>query len=451
MRAFFFVPSDGLGPAEVEARDGRLVLLDASGAVVSQGDFMIATRRLTDFDAQGRFGMDGWLEAPEVEGEYTIRAMVEEGGEVVARCDAPLIVTTTPRLSQLAARPMMPMQQWRLGAVQTAEGATSPSALELRVRGGYCVPGSPCELMIWVGSPPANITLEGRGLELEEAAAGTAASGIVRRTATVTGPEAAVTIIAATDGAEVARREVQLPIVQSGVPLRDGASICAAPCEREYVGLEDPVLVDLFRDGVWTGVTTLDPVSSDADGGSQTIALEEPGLWRIQARTDPFGVEAAASHLIYVGDPSDAVTTMKERLVAEGSDDAFTRAMPIDGVPPEDQVAFAAALLEMDIVPLPRARSGRAQEDIGLGEDRASLRWVSALFVLAIGLLVAGWVMRRGLVASAEARALMAEAGDVEATSKKNVLSMTLTVAGIVFATLLAFAAAAILVLTRGV
>jgi hypothetical protein len=445
MRAFFFVPTDGPGPDRADARPVMLELLDEHGEVVAEGDLRIATRDVETATEPGRYGMDGGLTAPDVAGEYTIRAFVREDGETIAHCEAPLVVRDGPRQSPLAARPMMPMQQWRLLPIDGSEEA--PSALELRVRGGYCVPEQPCELLVWVGEPAASVTLEGHGVEIGEAALGEPTPGIVRRTGTVHGPEATVTLVASRDGVEVARRDVQLPIVQSGVWVEQGASICPPPCTLELESIQEgPVLVDLFQDGVWSRVTTM-----PSDGGSHLEVPLDPGVWRAQFRTDPFGVESASSHVVYVGPEEGAVAAIKASLVMQGGEDAFTMALPLADVPAEDQVAFAATLLEMDIVPLPQARSGRVQEDLGLGADRSAARWIAALFVLAVGLLVAGWVMRRGLVASAEARAVMAEAGDEAATSRKNVLSMTLTVAGVVFATLLAFAAAALLLLTRGV
>jgi hypothetical protein len=446
-RAFFFVPTDGPGPDRAEARPAVLTLYDEDGAVAAEGDLVVAAPDVRGLSDPGRYGMAGWLTAPDAEGVYTVRASIREDGETIARCDAPLVVRDSPRASPLAARPMMPMQQWRLSSIETSGRA--PSALELRVRAGFCVPDLPCELLVWVGEPAAVVTLEGHGVEIEGAEGEEPVAGILRRSGTVRGPEASVTLVAARDGTQVARRSVQLPIVQSGVWVEEGPAICEAPCERRIESAhEEPVLVDLFRDGVWSDVSTI-PMDG-RDVFAFAFALE-PGVWRAQFRTDPFGVESASSHVIYVGSEGGAVAAIKARLVMQGADDAFTMALPLDDVPAEEQAAFAATLLEMDIVPLPQARSGRVQEDLGLGQDRSTARWIAALFVLAVGLLVAGWVMRRGLVASAEARAVMAEAGDEAATSRRNVLSMTLTVGGVVFATLLAFAAAALLLLTRGV
>jgi hypothetical protein len=340
---------------------------------------------------------------------------------------------------------MMPMQQWEHGAVTAEPGLHPPRALELRVRGGYCVPEQPCELLVWVGAPAASLQIEGGGVTVLPPTPADSTSGIVRFTGIVRGPEAVATLIARRDGTEVARREVRLLIVQSGVSF-PGDSICGAPCWLGFMGPgEDRLILDAFRGGVWSRA------SSFADR-NQAVPMElDEGLWRLQVRSDPYGVESAASYFLWVGDADAGPRALRALLVSEGAEDPFTLEMPHDAISARDQIAFGGALLETDVVALPRARSGRVQEDIGLGEDRSALRWVSALFVLAIGLLVAGWLMRRGLVASAEARALMSEAGDESASSRKNVVSMTLTVTGIVFATLLAFVAAAILLLTRGV
>jgi len=448
-RAFFFVPSDGIGPADAETRNAVLELVDGAGVVVAEGELMPTLRDVPEVTEDGRFGMDGWLVAPEAAGDYTIHATVYDGDDVTARCDAPLVVTPSPRPSPPQGRPMMPMQQWQLESIQPVQGVMAPSALELRVRGGYCVPDYSCELLVWVGAPAASVRLEGHGATVGDESPSDVTSGIVAHVATVTGPEATVTIIASRDGIEVARRDVRLPIVQSGVPISVGEAICAPPCERTVLGLDDrPVLVDFFRDGVWSRVSTLPP-SSEPDR-HHTTSLEA-GIWAAQLRTDPFGVESAATRLLYVGEEDEAVRAMKQYLVAEEADDAFTRAMPVSGISPNHQVAFGAALLEMDVVALPQARSGRVQADLGLVEDRSALRWVAALAVFAVGLFVAGFVMRRGLLASAEARALLSEAGDEEAMSRKRILSMTLSVSGVVFATILAFVAAALLLLTRGV
>ncbi len=454
-RAFFFVPSTAAGPAQAEMRDVHLELLDEEGSVVAEGEMMSAVRGIAMEGERARFGMDGRLDAPEAPGDYTVRASVSEDGERIARCEAPLVVSDSPRPSPLAARPMMPMQQWRLMPIQASGEA--PDALELRVRGGYCIPEEPCELMVWVGEPAAIVALEGHGVTFADAA-DESTTGLFRRWATVHGPEATVTLVARREGVEVARRDVQLPIVQSGVQVRLDEAICPPPCEIEIPiprpdpGEQptpeptDPVLYDLFRDGVWSEASAI-----STNGRPDATMRPGPGLWRAQFRHDPFGVQSASARVFYVGPTEGAVAALKARLVTQGAEDAFTAAMPLAGVSPEDQVAFAATLLEMDIVPLPQARSGRVQEDLGLGQDRSSARWIAALFVIAVGLLVAGWVMRRGLVASAQARAVMSEAGDEEATSRKNIVSMTLTVAGVVLATLLAFAAAALLMLTRGV
>jgi hypothetical protein len=124
--------------------------------------------------------------------------------------------------------------------------------------------------------------------------------------------------------------------------------------------------------------------------------------------------------------------------------------MPLDGVDTRLQAEFALALLEMDFLPTPIAMSGRAQAESMLDDGRVRVRWIAGLALLAVGLFVVGYMLRRGLAAAAQARALLAEAGDSGARGGRRIAAMTLTVVGIVMVVGLAFVAAAILLLARG-
>ncbi|RLB47545.1 MAG: hypothetical protein DRJ42_25175 [Deltaproteobacteria bacterium] len=455
LRALFFVPGEAISHPELRAAEVAYTVRDEAGAEVLTGVLVPAAAGATA-DLQGlpdgRAGMEGELRAPTAPGRYTLEAEVSQGGEVVARCGAPLVVTNEPRPVPPRGRPMMPMQAWEPRRLVPVPDEVPPEFLELRVRGGYCVPETDCELLVWVGEPAAAVHVEGGGFDASPPRPSTETSGIVRVRARITGPEAVATIVASRDGVVVARREVQLPIVLSGVEVGATPTLCAAPCTPEYESPEAlPLFVDAYREGVWSRASSI--AGREAGAGSLPLSLDE-GLWRVQIRSDPFGSESAATRFIYVGDPGDAdeaLRVVRARLVSEGSHDAFMHAMPLADVAPEDQLAFAAALLEMDVIPLPRGRSSRLQQELGFGQERTNSRWLGALAVFAVGLFVGGFVLRRGLTASAEARAVMLEAEAPGANSRKRVLSMTLTVLGVVLVTILAFAAAALLMLTRGV
>ncbi len=458
VRAFLFeqTPLEGVGVRSVATRVAWR-LEDADGRVAARGRLLPSPPGAHTPEAAEVgtavapfFGMEGVVDVPSRSGEYTLKARAALADGTLARCQAPIQVRADPRTPEPIGFPMHRLQQYALGAIEPVGLGPVPSALELRVRGGRCILGERCTGLVWVGSPPAEVRVEpvsGVGAVGAVEPAGST-DGIVRVEMPIDAPEAEVDVVASRDGADVARRRVHLPVLLGSFSLDVSHAISASPRVEATRAPAPAFIVDAYRERRWERTGS---VARTSDAHELPTGDLNPGLWRIQVRTDPYGADSAAVRFVSIDpSPARALRAIRARLVAEGADDPFTRGIPHAGLDREREAEFALAPLEMDFVPAPIAMSGRMQSTSVLDENRVRARWIAGLSILAVGVFVVGFMLRRGLAAAAQARELLAAAGDRGATGARRVIAMTLTVLGITLVVGLAFVAAMILLLARG-
>lgn len=403
--------------------------------------------------------MEGGLLIPrDARGSYVLiaRAVLPNGTQAVVH--APLRVRPDAPALRPTGRLAMPLQHYTQYAIQTT-GQTPPDALEVRVTSGACVPELRCDLLVYVGEPAAAVEVE-RSRAVTPVARRPEDSGErtgVHAISVVThGPEAQIDVVARRGGAEVARRPVRLPIALGSVALRadtivDGEVV---PHLRvEGASGRSGIIVDAYRDARWQQTATVPTRRAGSDGFDPPFEPLEPGVvWRIQARLDPFSSENAATRLIYVRPRGEGRERTLENVrayaraheIADGLLEAVAREPDLARA-----VAFILAPGELDLLPQPGAMSGHAQAIAGLEGGRSAVRIVAVLALIIAAIFVALIVARRGLDASAEARAVMVAAGDVSVLDERRKRRQTLTVLMISAAVLLAFLAAAAMVIAR--
>jgi hypothetical protein len=197
---------------------------------------------------------------------------------------------------------------------------------------------------------------------------------------------------------------------------------------------------------VWERTGTLSAADATVDTVRAPFPALEPGLWRIQARTDAFSNDAAATRLLFVH-PGGVTTeaALRELVSRMGEDESL-----VGTADPQTAAAYALALAELDVLPRSPPISGRLQADFGIDERRMSLRWLAAAAFALCGLFVALVIARRGVDATLEARRVLVAAGeapsDVTRASRRNALTVGLFVITI----LLCFLAGGMLLLARG-
>jgi hypothetical protein len=424
--------------------------------LVDEREQAIAEARLTPSAVAG---MEGVLDVPPAaSGALSLRGRAAfDGGASVVH--APLQIRPEPPELKRRGRLASPLQQYRAFALKPEEGdEPAPRPFEVRIEGGACVPEHPCVLQVWVGEPAASVRLEATGA-VEVVEDGTPVTdGIATVTLVVHGPEADAVLHAVRDGQVVARRTVRLPIAQGAPVLLVDSPILDAPASPSLRLLGptpgSPVIVDAFREGQWerTGSTRV------GDDGSLRLPFADldAGVWRIQVRTDPFAAGSAAARVLVVrspeGDGEGAVRALAHRAEALALQDPFARRVLASGIlgdaSAEEQVAFLAALQELDLVEQPTALSGYVQETVGAEATIDAWRVLAAVGVGLVGLLVGAYLLWRGWRAAREADQLLAEAmSDLE---PRTVRPGAPAVLGLAFAIALIFALVALFIMTRG-
>lgn len=410
-------------------------------------------------------GSETQLRAPERAGTYLLETSAssnpddENAERVLRRVEVRQGASQPARRGRLQSE----FQRWELSPMERFGEA--PEHLDARVAGGACSPEAPCDLLVWVGSPAASIALvAGDGVqplsgdecgsvteESEVPDPTVVSEGVLRCTLRVLGNEATATVLAFRDGALVAKRRVQLPVA-AGAPWMDVERAVLALGDTPQLvlgeGLPLPALVlDVFREGRWERST-----SGTLEEPPSPLALDAPGLWRVQLRGDPFGVDASATRLLIVAD--DPVDTLRSHpRQSEWLDPMAAGDAPVcEGVPcsAERLSRFMMAAGELELVTYPSATSGAAQRSAGVHTKQSWRRIAAAVLVMLAGFLVAFVVMRRGLRASREARSLMREAEVEGAEDPARIRRMTWTVVGSALFVVATFGAVAILVISRG-
>ena len=339
-------------------------------------------------------------------GEQRLVAVARVGGSVVARTELPLAIGEPARIAR-TQRSAHATQQLAVEALRPEAGHAPPPRLDVWIRGGACVPEEPCELVFDVGAPGFWVAIGE-----QRARASDAAPHLASLEHTVHGPEGELEVVVHDDAGPAARAGVRLAIALATPWLRvepDGRLRVRPPPGRELV------VLDAFRDDAWVATATLTGDALSGEPLALPFALPE-GLHRLQARADPLGGERVM--VAWVGSSPE----QSLRLLAD----------------------------EEDVLVVPAAVTGYDAEVQRLATLRARVQLVAVCALILAIVLISVVVLRRGLDAAAEARALMVEAGDPEADSvrarRRSILGVVLIVAGIG----LALATGAVLVLVRG-
>ncbi len=440
---------------------------------------------------------EGAMELPtDLHGRYRLLSRARLPGGGFAEVQGVLAVVPRPKPVVSPGRLATPLARWSLFPAHAAPSAVRPSALDLRAVGGLCVPEQRCNLLAWVGTPAAAVRLRselGAAPVPGRTASTGATTGLVPLAVTVHGPEAEVTLIAsrpvegggsttapsavpsdagtagATAPAEVGHRRVRLPVALGSPAVRLSTSTVEAPPARPRLQVDgaekgSAVFIDAFRDGLWERAGSVPAATIDRGAAFDLpFAPLEPGLWRIEVRTDPFSTDASSLRWLLVTRPGETAAAALRRTAQSLLDalgpgdfrDPFAEDLakgrdPAPDAPVGTRAAFLFAPQEGDLMPLPPPLSSAVQASAGLGHRRRSLYWLAFAAVLLGVVLVAAIMLRRGLGAAAEARALMAEAGDPEAQSRRRRLRMTLSVVAMVLVVAFTFVAGAIAVIARG-
>jgi hypothetical protein len=379
-------------------------------------------------------GSEGELELPDdLTGWIGVRAIARAGGEIVATSEASIHARRDPPAIDLIPRGgRTELATFALGPI-TASGA-APSPFDVRVAGGACVPESRCDLLVHVGDPAASITIApSAAVTVEGTSAPT--SEIARLPVVVRGGEASVELVASRDAQEVARRALRIPIALATPALHIERRVGTSRRPRmriEVLGARDGIIVDAYRDGRWRHTGTVRPSDREI-----TLPYDlEPGLWRLQVRTDLFSAQRSAVRLVVVHEPGTS------------SDQAIRELGDAPGGP-DDRLAWLSAQTEDTFMPLPEAVSGYA-EDIGRLEARQRVLRSAAGGALLLGILIAAILfLRRGVDAAQVAQRVMAATGDPELASSRHRRRTLLSALAIVATVLVAFIGAAAIIAAR--
>lgn len=316
--------------------------------------------------------------------------------------------------------------------------------LEARVVGGDCSPPVPCELLVDVGPAAVELRLREGTTWIDggpECDGTTARFGIVRCVVEGNANARIVDLVALDDGRPFARRRLQLPL-GTAAPAITSAPTLVALGSTPSIAIRGPLdeetvfVVDVFHDERW-----LHTESVRATPGAPiplSRPLDRPGLWRLQARLDPFGADHAATRYVFVGSLAELIESGYPE--AWGVDDA----RELSASDPERTARFILAAGELELVTMPGLTRGAQQAEAGLHETQGIRRWGAAALVMLAGILVAVAIVRRGLRADVEATRLLESVGETPAPRSRA------PIFGAGAFTILLFAAVAMMVLSRG-
>lgn len=349
-------------------------------------------------------------------------------------------------------RAVRALQQFAPGPIQAEPDAIAPNGLDVRVRGGACVPEQPCKLAIAVGSPRASLHVQPNStLTVSAAAAGSSGEtdGVVIVDVTTHGPEAELWLIAERAGQRVARRAVRLPIAMGAFSAEPNRRVVHSARELK---LHSPVassgcIVDAFQHGVWRETGSL----ATCDTPSPLPFELGPGLWRLQLRRDAFSEQTAGVATVYVGEASPeqiaaAFARAAQQLVP---DDRLVRACVAQPEQCRDPnaIEYLAASADLGLLSLPRPVTSYAARLERAREQAARMRWLAlaALCLAAMGLVLS--LGRSGVSAGVRVSQLFLD--DPRAARRAKVRSVLLTAAS-ALSLVMVFVVLALYVLARG-
>ncbi len=429
--------------ARVDEPDGPT--LETAPVDVALRDARARTQARVRLAVSASRSMEGALRVPAglAAGAYTLEA---EARGVSVR--APLRVApdaaSAPSLPREAALLALLAEGPLLREPGVEESALPPIS-PLRVVGSACVPELPCRLLLEVGAPAVAVRLaatpsvEPRG----EGAAPAVPPDVVALTAVVHGPEGETELQFFRGDTLLARRTLRLPVALGEVQLElVPRAHVGAPLTLQVRGAQRnrALIVDVFEDERWVFTRTFAGGALDTPRALPGFAFARTGPHRVQVRADLFDSEHAASRFVYV---TPTASEPPPSLRANGTPP------PADRAAAERRFAFEAALRDEARLPTPTPVSGREAAIARALARRARVRLVSAVALVALVGLLAVVLLRRGLEASREARALLREAGDTAAESAANRRRDTLTVVAVAALVAVVFLATLAFVLAR--
>lgn len=452
LRAFLFSNVDAPEGPVLVRRAVMVRLLDAAGTELAT----------TDLAQAASDSMEGWLRVPETaRGALTLEATARHE-EVELACRRVLRVSPDVRERGAEGRSAGPLQHFALGSVQALEGHIPPAPFLPRVLGGACVAEERCTMLVWVGEPPAAVSLRenARVSSPREPAPKGETSGIVAIELVVHGPEAETVLEAYRGGARVAERSLRLPIALGEVALSVSAPLVdagAAPVLA--LGLppgRTRAIVDVFEHGRWRFTRTLPERER-----TEPVALDPtslaPGLARVQARTDRFSSDGAGTRALYLRAPGEgderALAAMAGFMAVRGDDEVtrlFQKELPGFALAdPQRAAAFLLQPLEESRMELPAAASSRPSELARMARARTRARFGVSFLLLVAALIVGASLMKRGLSASDEARSILARGADAAHDRVPELHGERARVILLVLSVILAFLGAALLIAAK--
>ena len=436
------------GPA-LRRQPVDLVLESATGEQLAHGRLLPARGGMRDLEAE--------LLIPERSDTLRIRAQTRIDGRAVSAAAVLPVLRVAPQVVP-EGRSLRALQQFSEGAIVADPNEEAPSALQVRVRGGACVPEQPCHALVHVGAPAATLRVEGNSAvtpSAESQRASELTSGVVALDFVTHGPEAELWLIAERQARRVARRAVRLPVAMGALAV-EARALTWSSAERAVIRVlasEGSCIVDAFRRGHWVRTGSL--AVCDRDNPVPFAGLAA-GIYRLQVRGDPFSAQSAGVTSVYVRAPGETDTQIVSALAREAqgldANDRFAEAClanPELGDTPA-ALAYLAALMETGIIEAPPPATGYADSLSLLRERQLRLRNLSLLALALGGLSLALRIGGRGLSAGQRARAfLLRESHDPEFGRRTRWRSHIL-VAASVLSLVLVFAVIALYVLARG-
>lgn len=389
----------------------------------------------------------------------------------------PNAVPPTPRSSRA-------LQRLAVAPIRALTAEPVPSALQPRIAGGSCVPEQPCEVLVHVGEPAAELTLElTPSVTLESRSPESATANVVLLRIRAYGPEAEMRLIAKRDGVAIAKRSVRLPIALGADAMQLEPSVVrlSQKPNATLLGADPTGIVDVFANGAWALTQSIGLANAN-----EPLPIDLPqrtGLFRVQLRRDPFESQSAAVRTIYVRDPeqSDALVlkTLAQAALEIDPNDALARSLLSDSGPSEPRAPAAdmsaaddtderdprellasvpfdltsrylLAVLDDGVYELPAKASGFP---LAQARARAQRSEVRKLALIVIALAAASLVLllvQRGLRGSEEATRVLRASGVGHENLARDKLGMTLRLVAVAVSVLLAFFAIALYLIARG-
>ncbi len=432
LRAYLFVPDND---QDAETQSTKIKVRISSERAISIEETTLT--KISPLD-----GSSGMIRAPIEGGAYSLIAIAEQAGRQIAHIRRSVRVSNRAPSMVSNKRPLDRLQSFEAHSVQVLSNAPAPSHLELRVRGGACIPEEHCDVLIWVGNPAAKIGIEHSSnvevsQETEEER-----FGIIKATLIVYGPEAEIDLVASRSSVQIARRHVRLPIALGGLAI-DVSNL--AQIHVDGLEASRPLLVDAYRDGHWERTGFVGEAKERTPFALPFPALEH-GTWQIQVRSDPFSSANAASRIALIANQEgNEIVALAQAALARDPQDEFAKRIISRPTYPEDtsretREAFLAASLERFVYPQPEFASSRTQNAPRVQAEMKKRAVLAAIVIGAFAFLIVGVMLRRGFQANKQAWGLMALASGTSGPSGQEKVRTTISViliaisAGIVFA-----------------